>query len=192
MATCEHFAPYKRNLVTDIIWSRDGTRVAVKVLLPIAGLQGDAIQILDFSACVEKPPILDNFPPPRFDIPKYDTIPTLPHWSWDGDFLFAMNSLVRNEGFGDMYLYNAEDFRGSKLNPIEGKCCYRDAIWSPDGRMLLFAFQDFGGGQNSVTVLYYVPFGTIGSGQQLIPLPVPELTNAREFPHPALRPAQLP
>ena len=78
------------------------------------------------------------------------------------------------------------------MNPIEKRCCYRDARWSPDGSYLLFTFQDEGLADTAETLLYYVPFGEVAAGAKLTPLPLPErfFKNPKEAPQPALRPAQ--
>ncbi len=194
MATCEHYAPYDRNLIKNVRWSADGRFAAIKIQIPNqqTNLREDLVEIRDFGQCVESPFRVDNFPGNRFEVDDYDTSPIIADYSWDGAILFTMNSFFRNQGFGDLYAYNMENKRGNKINPIGGRCCYRDARWSPDGRMLLFAFQDFAQGSESVTRFYFVPFATIQSGQQLVPLDIPPLTNPRDIPQPALRPAQLP
>ncbi|MFQ5616007.1 MAG: TolB family protein, partial [Anaerolineales bacterium] len=194
MATCEYLAPYNRNAVKGVHWSNDGQQIALMILGTgtgaTQGLQVDLIQILDISKCVEKPPKLDGFPASRFSIEGYETTPLIPDWDWDGEALFTMNSLKRNGGFGDLYSYNAVRHTGEKINPLQGKCCYRGGRWSPDGRYLLFAFQEFS--PDSVTIFYYVPFATLNTGTDLVPLSIPALTNPKEFPQPALRPAQTP
>ena len=51
----------------------------------------------------------------------------------------------RNSGWGELHIYNWETHKPTlTVNPIEKRCCYRDARWSPDGSYLLFAFQDEG------------------------------------------------
>ncbi|MFQ6610788.1 MAG: S8 family serine peptidase, partial [Fidelibacterota bacterium] len=48
------------------------------------------------------------------------------NFSFDGGYLFALVSYVRNDGFGNLYIYNGDLHRAdSKLNPINGDCCYR-------------------------------------------------------------------
>jgi hypothetical protein len=63
--------------------------------------------------------------------------------------------------------------------------------WSPDGRVITFAFQDIRQGSGSSTDIYIIPMGTIGTGMTYDPLPLPEdfLANPRARPQPVLRPA---
>ena len=92
-----------------------------------------------------------------------------------------------------MIVYNWETHKPTlTLNPVEKKCCYRDARWSPDGSHLLFAFQDEGLADAAKTLLYYVPYGDISAGSRLSPIPLPDdlFKNPKEAPQPALRPAQ--
>jgi len=191
LATCKELAPYQRNLVKTVRWSNDGTLLAADVLGVLPGNQrADIIQVLDVSSCTAEPHILDNFPPPRFTIKGYDKNPVLQNFAWDGNYLFAMNSIVRNDGFGDLYIYNMDLHKARlEINPVDNVCCYRDPQWSPDGSYLMVAFQNYLGGSNSTTQLYYIPYGSIGTGAQYTPLPLPDITNPREKPQPILRPA---
>ncbi len=67
-------------------------------------------------------------------------------------------------------------------------CCYRDSAWSPDGSHLLFAYQKYPGGDNSMK-FYFIPYGTLGTGMVYEPLPIPDL-QPKSNPFPALRPAK--
>jgi Tol biopolymer transport system component len=70
-----------------------------------------------------------------------------------------------------------------------GACCYRDPQWSPDGKTLVFAFQDIATGANSVTELYYIPYGEVGGVSAMhIPLPDGFFKNVREGPQPVMAP----
>jgi len=197
LATCDHFAPYDRGsavIVKEVQFSRDGLRVGILRVIPGAtGLLEDVIQIVDISACVEKPDNLITIPGggAQFTMPGYTTNPIIPSWDWDGDFLFTINNLVRNDRYGDLFSYNMDRLAGTQINPIQGHCCYVDARWSPDGRFLLFAFQDIALGANSTTVFYYVSFSSIGAGGQPVPMNIPALTDPRESPYPALRPVPV-
>jgi hypothetical protein len=196
LAVCEHFAPYDRGsnvAVKSVEFSDDGTKIAVlKIAAGATGLQEDQIDIVDLTSCVEKPAILDQFPATRFEIDNYDITPILKSWDWDGTVLFLMNSLIRNDGFGDLYLYNPDLHRGDKINPIDESCCYYGPEWSPDGRYVFFTFQDFAGGANSTTVFYYVPFATLSGGGQIVPMNFPPLEDPRELSEAAFRPVQSP
>jgi hypothetical protein len=190
IAACKDFAPYTRNMVRSARWSKDGSQLAIDVLGVIDGVRVDIVQVIDLEFCVPNPHINDNFPPPRFTIKGYDKIPVLQNFSWDGIFLFAMNNQVRNDGFGDLYIYNMELHKARlEINPVDNRCCYRDAEWSPDGSHLVFAYQDYLQGSNSVTRLFLIDYGSIGTGAQYEPLPLPDITDPREKPQPVLRPA---
>lgn len=186
---CEFFGPFQDRAILSAFWSADGNSLAVKMLgVGGNGLQVDLVQILDISNCVERPPKLDEFPASRFTIDVYATNPRLPVVDWDGNFLFALHSFKRNDGFGDLYIYNSNRNSGEMINPIDGRCCYRDPQWSPDGRYLIFAFQDILLGANSVTEIYLVQFAAINTGIELIPLPIPPIDDPRDSPLPILRP----
>ena len=88
--------------------------------------------------------------------------------------LFSLTGFIRNGGYGNLYVYNMERHQpyttipgATYIDPVNGTCCYRDPRWSPDGQYLLFVFQDIGLGDNSVSKLYYIPYGTIGTGATL-------------------------
>jgi Tol biopolymer transport system component len=103
--------------------------------------------------------------------------------------MFVLNDSIRNDGFGNLYLYNSETRQAVKLNPINGTCCYRDARLSPDGKYILFAYQ----GSNSSTIeMYYVSLDDIQNGAVLTPLELPTgfFSTPRDKPQPALRPVQ--
>lgn len=192
MAECKDFAPYKRNFITQVRWSSDSTIIAAKLIANLGnGMQGSVIQLFHVDACIPNPKALDNFPPPRFELDGYDKNPVIQTYTWDGGALFALNSNIRNDGFGHLYLYNTESKKAyPKVDPIGGACCYRDPVFSPDGTYLAFAFQDRSLGANGVTQLYYVPFGSIGSQASYTPLPLPEITDPKEKPQIILRVAK--
>jgi Tol biopolymer transport system component len=151
------------------------------------------VQVIAVDRCIKNPMVQVQFPPPHFTFGEYNRNPTMPGFTWDGASLFVMNGITRNEGFGDLHIFNRETFKAiTNANPINGVCCYRDPQFSPDGQYLLFAFQDITLGADSKTGLYYIQYGTIGTGAKYQPLPLPEFTNPREAPQPVLRPAVLP
>ncbi|MDD5369002.1 MAG: hypothetical protein PHQ40_07955, partial [Anaerolineaceae bacterium] len=78
------------------------------------------------------------------------------------------------------------------VNPINKVCCYSGPQFSPDGKYLLFAFQDITLGADSETQIFYIPYGSIGSGAKYQPLPLPKYSNPNEQPQPILRPAVSP
>ena len=181
--------------VQEARWSADDTLVAWLFKGVDAGnssLQADQVSVLDISACVpETIDLLDNFPGTRFNPVGFQNR-EMPDFDWDGADLFVFNTSRRNNGWGELYLYNWKTHRANLLNPIEQKCCYRDARWSPDSTYLLFAFQDFGLGAEAPTLLYYVPSGELGTGANFQPLPLEPgfFRDPREAPQAALRPAE--
>jgi Tol biopolymer transport system component len=100
--------------------------------------------------------------------------------------MFLLNDSVRNEGFGNLYMYNSNTKEVAKLNPINGECCYRDARWSPDGKYIFFAFQKSG---DTNIELYYMPVdGSENGWPTAIELPAGFFSTPREKPQSALRP----
>ena len=194
MSDCEAFSPWEYTKgnsasVKDVHWSQTGNLLSVMNMAPVGGVQADIVTILDIGDCNTEPDPVDMFPAGRFTIDNYQTSPYLQNFSHDGVFLYAVTSFIRNDGYGDLYIYNAELYKGDeKVNPIDGKCCYRDPEFSPDGRYLVFAYQPFEIG--STAQLYYISYGTIGSGAHYtpIPLPVDFFSDLRSKPEPALRP----
>lgn len=179
---------------TDARWSSDGQRLAVGVLgVGPSNLQAEMVRVFDISTCSSTNPIiLDTFPGPRFDMSGYNVAPLIPSFDWNGDTLFVLNSAIRNEGFGNLYSYDYVTHRAHLLDPLGSTCCYRDARWSPDGTHLLIAYQDIRLGAESRTQLYYIPFGSIGTGAVYSPLPLPDdfFPTPRVRPQVALRPAR--
>jgi hypothetical protein len=193
LAACTDFAPYLKNFIIQVRWSRDSSAIAAKLIANLGdGKQGNLVQLFRVDSCIPNPRAMDNFPPPRFTMPGYDRNPVIQNFTWDGLVLFALNSVVRNDGFGDLYFYNSELYKVyEKVNPVDGTCCYRDAQFSPDGSYLIFAFQSIMQGSGSQTQLYNIPYASIGSGANVEPLPIPPIADPRESPWPALRPALL-
>jgi dipeptidyl aminopeptidase/acylaminoacyl peptidase len=191
IAECKELAPYTRTLIENARWSKDSSKLATIVLGALEGKRVDYVQVLDISSCVPNPGILDNFPAKsRFTMKGYDKNPIIENIAWDGNSLFALNSYIRNEGFGDLYIYNMELHKAeSQVNPIGQACCYRDPQWSPDGSYLAFAFQNYLSGSRCITQIYYLEAGSLGTGGNFEPLPLPEITDPKEKPQPILRPA---
>lgn len=196
MAQCASLAPYKPHeaaiAVKQVHWSRDGQRLAINRGGLADGRQVDLIQLLDISDCSGTIDRLDEFPPPRFRMDGYDSVPTIQTFTWDGEYLFALNSFKRNDGYGDLWVYSTELRRAYQFSPIGGGCCYRDPLWSPDGSHLLFGFQDRSQAPESLTRMYLIPYASLGTGMIYAPLPLPDdlLTDPRAKPMPALRPAR--
>lgn len=189
VAPCKDFAPYLRNFVKFPRWSGDSKLLAMVIMGVASGIgSADTIQVIPVDECTPNPKALDNFPPPRFAPEEYVAAPMIPNFGWDGRGLFALATYIRNEGFGNLYVYNMDLKKpGVKINPVNGTCCYRDPTWSPDGSHLLFAYQKYPGGDNSIQ-LYLIPYGTLGTGETYTPLPIPNI-QPKTLPLPILRPA---
>jgi len=193
MSECEALTPLKTNNGTNVIvnyvaWSADDTRMAINVVAPVNGIQSDLIRFTDISNC-SYTDVLDEFPSRRLEIDDYDKFPYIQNFGYDGFFLFTMVSYTRNDGFGHLYFYNTDLHRSeSKVNPIDGTCCYRDPQFSPDGRYVIFAYQAYD--PNAITQLYYVPYASLGTGANLEPIPLRDdlLTDRKAKPQPVLRP----
>ena len=93
---------------------------------------------------------------------------------------------------GYLYSYNYEKRSAAPLDPLGTKCCYSDAQWSPDGSHILFSYQSSSSGENAKTQLYYVLYGTIGTGATYQPykLPAEFFANPQDHFEAALRPAK--
>jgi hypothetical protein len=184
LAACKDFAPYLRNFVKYVRWSDDGQRLAMVIM----GVGGDLVTIIQIDTCTPQPKTLDNFPPPRFRPEDYTNSPTILGFGWDGVSLFSMTTYIRNNGFGNLHIYNSDLYKARvSVNPINNSCCYRDAVFTPDGSYLFFAFQQYPGGDGSI-LFYIIPYGTIGTGVTYQPLPLPPITNPKDAPQAALRP----
>jgi len=198
LADCPEHAPFANYSVKNVQWSADSTRLAINFLGSDAnGKWIDQIDVLNVRRCGQ-PNRLDEFPATRFTISGYEKNPIIQNFTWDGTSLFSLTGYIRNDGYGNLYVYNMERHQprttmegANYIDPVKGSCCYRDPRWSPDGRYLIFVFQDIGLGANSVSKLYLIPYSSIGTGVTYDPIPLPEgfFTNPKEKPQPALRPA---
>jgi formylglycine-generating enzyme required for sulfatase activity/tetratricopeptide (TPR) repeat protein len=153
----------------------------------------DQIDVLDITACQPQSIVVkDNFPGMRFTPVDYDKFPILPSYDWDGNDLFVFNTFKRNSGWGELYVYNWQTHNPTLIKPVEGKCCYRDGRFSPDGTYLFFEFQDETSGANPPTVLYYIPVGELNTGANFVSIPLPDgfFKNPRENAQAALRSSQ--
>jgi tRNA A-37 threonylcarbamoyl transferase component Bud32 len=181
--------------VKDFRWGTDDTKIAWSFAgVSVTRKANDLIRLADISAC--NPDLiktLDEFPGTHYTPTGYSSNPTITDFDWDGEFLFLLNSFIRNGGWGDLYVYNTDKHKASipPINPIDGSCCYRDARWSPDRSYIFFAYQDINLGPKAVTQFYYIPYGAIGTGATFTPIPMPKdfFKNPREAPQPALHPA---
>ena len=113
---------------------------------------------------------------------------SIPYFDWDGETLFLLTSIFRFQT-GYLYSYNLASLRLDPLDPLGTSCCYSTPDWSPDGSHVLFAHQDISAA-SAQTHLYYVPYGTMGTGATYTPLALPAelLTNPRDYVEAVLRP----
>lgn len=180
---------YNQYAFRDVIWSKKGTQLAARVV-DTERVSSDQIFLLtvDVPNCATVGPVrIDRIPGSHIDFDSASS-KRVTSFDWDGDHLFLLNDSIRNDGFGDLYLYDSKTKASKKINPIDGACCYRDARWSPDGQYILFVFQKF---DSSEVGLYYVFYADAQSGKQLTPIALPgEFLTQRDKPQPALRPAQ--
>ncbi|MBC8505206.1 MAG: protein kinase [Anaerolineales bacterium] len=194
ISECPAFAPLKNTKesivsVQRVRWSDDGEALSLMVLAALSGVQGDIVQIFPIGDCETQPYRSDEFPSARFNVENYERSPYLQNFGFDGNYIYAITSYTRNDGFGQLYLYNGDLHKAEvDANPINGECCYRDPQFSPDGHYLIFAYQPFEAG--ATTELYIVPYGTIGTGAQYQPISLPDgfFTDTRAKPQPVFRP----
>ena len=180
---------YNQYAFRDLLWSKSGTQIAARVV-DTERVSSDQIFLLnvDLPNCDTMGPVrIDRIPGSHFNFDSAST-KRITSFDWNGDSLFLVNDAIRNDGFGDLYIYDSKVREGRKINPIDGMCCYRDARWSPDGTYILFVFQKF---DSDVIELYYVKYSDIEDGQTLTPVALPsEFLTQRDKPQPAIRPAQ--
>jgi hypothetical protein len=178
MAECPGLAPYKHRqsivLVKKAYWSDDGQRLAILRTGFEDGAEVEFIQILDTTRCTSPIPRLDEFPATRIEMDHYTKQPVLQDFGWDGGDLFAVTDFKRNDGFGDLWIYSTSRHQGFKANPIQGKCCYRDPVFSPNGKYIAFAFQDASLGADGAADLFSIPFAALDSSLVFSPLPLPD------------------
>jgi Tol biopolymer transport system component len=174
----------------EVLWSQDAGQIAARIV-DTELVNSDQIFLLS----VEIPNCanlgltrIDKFPGLNFGFSNRESTKKITSFDWNGDSLFLLNDSVRNDGFGDLYLYDTENRQETIINPIDEACCYRDARWSPDGTYIFFVFQRY---DSSEAVFYYVPFADVGAGKPLRPINIPAgFLSPREKPQPALRPVQ--
>lgn len=173
-------------------WSADSARLAIMVIgVSDSGLAADTVQLLRFKCDPNTPPSnLDQFPGTRFTLPNFSQTRKFQDFGWDGRDLFALVDRVRNDGFGNLYVYNTATKRiPVQLDPLQG-CCYRDPTWSLDGANFAFVFQDRNLGSVSKIQLFYASYNTLVSGGKLTPIPLPDgfFTSPTEKPEPVISP----
>jgi len=179
------FCKYSFYAIKDIHWSTDIEKIAALVVdTQTGGTEQVYLLDIDIPKCKTVGAVgIDRFPFERFSYSGSQ----IPSFDWNGGKLFLVNDTERNDGFGNLYLYDSETQTGKKINPIDSVCCYRDARFSPDGSYILFAFQRFDG---AAIKLYYIPFADIDKGFDWKPIQGLDVifSTPREKPQPALRP----
>jgi serine/threonine protein kinase len=174
----------------NVLWSDDARHLAAHVM-DIELIVPDQIFLLrvNIPNCANTGPArLDKIPGINFGYSNKGSTKKIASYDWDRDHLFLLSDVVRNDGFGDLYLYDSDTKQEQLLNPIDGVCCYRDATWSPDRKYISFVFQRF---DSSHVSFYYIPFAEIGTGKTFTPIEIPDgFFIPREKPQPVLRPVQ--
>ena len=181
---------YNQYAFREVLWSKTTTQIAARVV-DTELVSSDQVFVLnvDIPNCSTVGPVrLAKVPGTRLEF-SGESSKRITSYDWDGTSRFLLNDSIRNDGFGDLYLYNIQTQEGQRINPIDGDCCYRDARWSPDGTHIFFAFQRFG---ESEIELYYIPYEELGNGEGWDPIPGLDtlFSTPREKPQPALRPLQ--
>ena len=209
---------YNDESVLGVRWHDDETKIAMRFAgTSPSGSRADLIRIVDISNCqsaaaavatgtavAESPEdddyklffldTEDEFPANRFTMSGYSsTTPYIPSYDWDGSDVFLMNSFKRNDGYGYFYTYNARSHKAEQIDPVgKSTCCYIDVHWSPDGSHFIVAYQDIALGGEAETELYYLLFGTLGTGASYTPMSLPDgfFRNLKQKPQFTLRAAQ--
>jgi serine/threonine protein kinase len=173
-------------------WSGDGKKLAIKTISVEGGKRVDLIRLFDISRCDSSSPYaIDNFPGDRFTMTGYSSNPVITSFAWDGQTLFVLNVNFRYE-LGYMAGYNTDTRKGEALDPMHTSCCYSEGRFSPDGSYLFFAYQNINAPATTQLQLYYVPYGTIGTGVTYTPIELPETLFVQLSDHldAALRPVK--
>ena len=181
---------YNQYAFREVLWSKNGTQIAAHVV-DTELVSSDQVFLLniDIPNCDTVGPVrLAKIPGTRIDFDG-ESSKRITSYDWDGDHRFLLNDSIRNDGFGNLYVYNSQTREGQKINPINGECCYRDARWSPDKTYIFFVFQRVG---TAEIEFYYIPFEEVGSSTAWTPIPNLDtlFSTPREKPLPALRPIQ--
>jgi len=175
-------------------WSQDGGSLAILYQGLIDRQIGNTIRVMDVDLrrCKQvDPQLVDEVPGDHFVPDGYEKSRFLPVFTWDGSHQILFNTKVRNDWFGNLFIYDLFTGEGRKINLVDGKCCYRAAAFSPDGSYVVAIFQNEGDGADSKSEFYFVPLAEIGS-TKFTPfrLPLNFFPNPRENIEVALRPAQ--
>jgi len=189
----ENSCSYTGVSTKDMRWSKDGKQIAIVFIDTTDRFNVDRIRVVDVSSCADSGIFaVDQFPSKETPLSGYQNNPIIPGFDWDGNQRFLLNDVIRNEGFGNLYLYDMSTRNLELFNPVDNSCCYRDPRWSPDGQYVLFLFQDIRQASESKNRLYFVSFDDLLNGQPgtPIPLPIQVFASPSEQPGPAFRPVQ--
>lgn len=179
---------YNQYAFRELLWSKNGTQIAAHVV-DTQLVSSDQIFLLsvDIPKCATVGPVrVAKIPGTRIDFDK-ESNKRITSYDWEGSHLFLLNDSIRNDGFGDLYVYDSDTRQAQKINPINGACCYRDARWSPDKSYIFFVFQRYG---TTSIDFYYIPYAELGKSEAWTPIPNVDILFAtgREKPQAALRP----
>ncbi len=181
---------YNQYAFREVSWSKSGTQIAAHVV-DTELVSSDQVFLLNVNipSCDTVGPVrVAKIPGTQLEFSSEST-KRITSYDWDGDHLFLLNDSIRNDGFGDLYVYDSQARQGQRINPIDGECCYRDARWSPDKTHIFFVFQRVG---TTEIEFYYLPYDELDSGGPWTPIPNIDtlFPTPRERPQPALRPIQ--
>jgi hypothetical protein len=181
---------YNQYAFREVLWAKTRSQIAAHVV-DTELVSSDQVFVLnvDIPNCDTVGPVrVAKVPGTQIDFDGEST-KRITSYDWDGDHLFLLNDSIRNDGFGNLYVYDSQSREGEMINPINGECCYRDARWSPDRTHIFFVFQQFG---STEIEFYYIPYNELESGERWIPIPNLDtlFSTPRERPQPALRPVR--
>ncbi|MBI3244138.1 MAG: serine/threonine-protein kinase [Chloroflexi bacterium] len=103
LATC---FTYSRNRTKSVRWSRNSQQLAVEVVIPFNNISAEVIRLFNTQCGQANLSHLDEFPGTRFSYSSYSRNPQLQNYGWDGVELFAFVDSIRNDGYGDILIYN--------------------------------------------------------------------------------------
>ncbi|MFT3892466.1 MAG: protein kinase [Anaerolineales bacterium] len=110
-----NFCKYSFYSVKDIRWSNDAEKIAALVVDTQAG-GTDQVYLLDVDIpkCKTVGAVaIDRFPYDRFSFSGSQ----IPSYDWNGGKLFLVNDTERNDGFGNLYLYDSENSNRKEDQP---------------------------------------------------------------------------
>jgi serine/threonine protein kinase len=181
---------YNQYAFREILWSKSGAQIAAHVV-DTELVSSDQVFVLnvDIPNCDTVGPVrIAKIPGTRLTFESEST-KRITSYDWDGDHLFLLNDNLRNDGFGNLYVYDSQSRSGGMINPLGGECCYRDARWSPDKSYLFFVFQRYG---TTEIEFYYIPYEELSNGGTWTAISNVDtlFSTSREKPQPALRPVK--